>query len=133
MRITPIQIMPIQPYRPVYRGNSPVQYADLLNKISGYRENGRPKIWALPQSEIFEILRKLVDVCPDEIVKIWKLKAKTEDGLGAGYIQIIDYGKFNNILKNVPDTLADIYFSKGVLGYKNKEINDKMSLFKSLL
>ena len=58
MRITPIQIQitPVQPYRPVYRGNSPVQYADLLNRISGYRENGRPKIWALTQSEIFEIL-----------------------------------------------------------------------------
>ena len=51
MRITPIQIQitPVQPYRPVYRGNSPVQYADLLNRISGYRENGRPKIWALTQ------------------------------------------------------------------------------------
>ena len=59
MRITPIQIQitPVQPYRPVYRGNSPVQYADLLNRISGYRENGRPKIWALTQSEIFEILK----------------------------------------------------------------------------
>ena len=135
MRITPIQIQitPVQPYRPVYRGNSPVQYADLLNRISGYRENGRPKIWALTQSEIFEILRKLVDVCPDEIVKIWKLKTKTEDGLGAGYIQDINYAEFNNILKNVPDTLADIYFSKGILGYKNKEINDRMSLFKRLI
>ena len=135
MRITPIQIQitPVQPYRPVYRGNSPVQYDDLLNRISGYRENGRPKIWALTQSEIFEILRKLVDVCPDEIVKIWKLKTKTEDGLGAGYIQDINYAEFNNILKNVPDTLADIYFSKGILGYKNKEINDRMSLFKRLI